>query len=268
MFKFLRLLLNILTFDDQYSPPNRDNFRQPIQLQLSQKQKIFSRFFSTFLKSIFKLEYQMLKSERHHLYHIYWSLWRQQKTCSEFIVAFLKARLNFGLFQTRDNPHTWFVSNITDSEKQIFKKSTFRGLFEKQHVNSLTLLSWKKSVSVTWKVLKMFINILTTNEKYSLLNRNNLRQQIQVQFSKKEKTFSEFISEFLKCRLNFERFRTKMTFVADVFPKLRTPKNIVNQISKKSQHVTGTKNCWNLNNPTFTIFIDHCKGNSVGKKVF
>ena len=65
MFKFLRLLLNILTFDDQYSPPNRDNFRQPIQLQLSQKQKIFSRFFCTFLKSIFKLEQFQKKDQSH-----------------------------------------------------------------------------------------------------------------------------------------------------------------------------------------------------------
>ena len=40
-----------------------------------------------------------------------------------------------------------------------------------------------------------------------------------------------------------------MTLITDVFPKLRTPKNIVNQISKKSpfiepfdkQHVSGTK---------------------------
>ena len=44
----------------------------------------------------------------------------------------------------------------------------------------------------------MFVNILATNEKYSLVNRNNLRQPIQVELSKKEKTFSEFISEFLK----------------------------------------------------------------------
>ena len=53
-----------------------------------------------------------------------------------------------------------------------------------------------------------------------------------MELSKKEKTFSEFISEFLKWRLNFERFETKMTFIPDVFPKFRTPKNVVNQISK------------------------------------
>ena len=95
-------------------------------------------FHRTLQQATCKGDKTLLKSERYHLYHIYWSLWRQQKTFSEFIAAFLKARLNFGLFETRDTPHTWFISNITDSEKQISKKSTFRGLFEKQHVNSLT----------------------------------------------------------------------------------------------------------------------------------
>ena len=29
--------------------------------------------------------------------------------------------------------------------------------------------------------------------------------------------------------------------------------------------VNGAKHLFNLNNSTFTIFIDHCEGNSVGK---
>ena len=70
----------------------------------------------------------------------------------------------------------------------------------------------------------MFVNLLTTNEKYSLVNRDNLRQPIQVQLSKKEKTFSEFYSVFLKCTLSFEHFQKKMAFIADIFPNLRTPK--------------------------------------------
>ena len=34
-----------------------------------------------------------------------------------------------------------------------------------------------------------------------------------------------------------------------------------------SNMVNGPKHCWNLNKSTFTIFIDHCKGNSVGKSL-
>ena len=47
----------------------------------------------------------------------------------------------------------------------------------------------------------------------------------------------------------FEHFQKKITFIADVFPKFQTPKNVVNQTSKKSsiigpfykRYVRGTK---------------------------
>ena len=64
--------------------------------------------------------------------------------------------------------------------------------------------------------------------KYSLLNRDNLRQPIQMELSQKQKSFSGFVFEFLKCRLNFEHLKTKMIVIDDVFPKLRTPKYVVN----------------------------------------
>ena len=76
----------------------------------------------------------------------------------------------------------------------------------------------------------MFVNILTADDKYSLLNRNNLRQPIQMQLSQRKETFPELISSFLKTVLNFEHFQKKMTLIADVFPKLQTPKNVVKQI--------------------------------------
>ena len=50
----------------------------------------------------------------------------------------------------------------------------------------------------------MFVNIFTADDKYSLLNRDNLREPIQTQLSKKQKTFSQFAATFLKYRLNFE----------------------------------------------------------------
>ena len=55
-----------------------------------------------------------------------------------------------------------------------------------------------------------------------------------MQLSQKKKTFSQFFSKFLKSTFNFEHFQTKKkTLIAEVFPKLRTPKNIVRSISKK-----------------------------------
>ena len=49
--KILRLVVNTLAVDKKYLVLNRDNLTIPIQMQLSEKQKTFSQFFSAFLKS-------------------------------------------------------------------------------------------------------------------------------------------------------------------------------------------------------------------------
>ena len=54
--KILRLLVNTLTVNDKHFLLNRKNLKQPIQMQLSEKQKTFSEFFFTFLKSILNFE--------------------------------------------------------------------------------------------------------------------------------------------------------------------------------------------------------------------
>ena len=66
-----------MTVGDKYSLLNGDKLKQPIQIQLSQKQKIFSQFLSGFLKS----------------------------------------RSNFEHFQKKDETHTWCISQIKDSKK-------------------------------------------------------------------------------------------------------------------------------------------------------
>ena len=53
-------------------------------------------------------------------------------------------------------------------------------------------------------MLGLFFNILPADEKYSLLNRGNLMQHFQMQFSQKQKMFSEFFFAFSEFRLNFE----------------------------------------------------------------
>ena len=75
--KILRLFVKTLTDDDKYSLLYRDNLTQPIQTLLSEKQKTFSEFSS----------------------------------------AFLKSTLNFGDSQTKDDPHSRWISHITVSEK-------------------------------------------------------------------------------------------------------------------------------------------------------
>ena len=58
---------------------------------------------------------------------------------------------------------------------------------------------------------------------YSVLNRDNLRQPIQMQLSHKQKILSQFLFAFLKSRLSFEYLQKKNFLIADVFPKLRSP---------------------------------------------
>ena len=80
---------------------------------------------------------------------------------------------------------------------------------------------------VLCKILRLFVNTLTDDDKYSLLYRDNLKQPIQILLSQKQKTFSQFFSPFLKSTLNFEHFQKKMTLIADVFPKLPSRKKVI-----------------------------------------
>ena len=58
-------------------------------------------------------------------------------------------------------------------------------------------------------ILRLFVNTLTADDKYSLINRRNFTQPIQILLSKKQKIFSEFFSSFFKCTFNFEHFEKK-----------------------------------------------------------
>ena len=44
---------------------------------------------------------------------------------------------------------------------------------------------------VLCKILRVFVNTLTDDDKYSLLYRDNLTQPIQILLSQKEKTFTQ-----------------------------------------------------------------------------
>ena len=81
---------------------------------------------------------------------------------------------------------------------------------------------------VLCKILGLFLNTLTDDDKYSLLYRDNLTQQIQILLSQKPKTFSKLFSEILKPTLNLNIFKNKMTLIADVVPKLPSPKKVIN----------------------------------------
>ena len=123
------------------------------------------------------------------------------------------------------------------------KKSHFRGCFDKQYdKRAQTLLkspsqqldsipwslarklSLKKSLFLTCQILPLLFITSGADEKYPVLIRDNLTIPIQMQLSKKQKTFSEFFVEFWKSKLNFQHFEQKITHIDFVFWKIRTPK--------------------------------------------
>ena len=108
------------------------------------------------------------------------------------------------------------------------KKSRFMRTFEKQqgkraqallksasqhlyhiHQSMPCQLSWKMSLLLTCKILWLLLNNLTADEKYLVFHRNNSTIPIQMQLSKKQKSFSQFFLSFFKSRFNFKQFEKK-----------------------------------------------------------
>ena len=73
----------------------------------------------------------------------------------------------------------------------------------------------EKSPSVWYEILRLFVNALTADDKYSGSKLQNFLQQFQTPLSQKQKIFSGFFIAFLKCAWNFEHFRKK-----DEYPSL------------------------------------------------
>ena len=49
---------------------------------------------------------------------------------------------------------------------------------------------------VLCKILRLFVNTLTADDRYSLLNRRNLTEPIQILLSQKKKIFLNFSANF------------------------------------------------------------------------
>ena len=59
------VFVDTLRVNDKHYVLNRDNLTQPIQIQLSQKQKIFSELFFAFLKCILNFKHLTKKDDPH-----------------------------------------------------------------------------------------------------------------------------------------------------------------------------------------------------------
>ena len=103
------------------------------------------------------------------------------------------------------------------------KNSRFRGPFDKQYGKSaqtlfkselthLCRIHWslakklcsKKSLLLIYQISAPFVKPLVANERYPVLDRDDLIIAIQIQLSQKQKTFFEFFPPFFKYSLNFK----------------------------------------------------------------
>ena len=71
-------------------------------------------------------------------------------------------------------------------------------------------------------MLRLFVNALTADDKYSGSNMQNLKQQFQTPLSQKQRPFSGFFIAFLKCAWNLEHFQKKK----NQYPSLIIPEII------------------------------------------
>ena len=153
---------------------------------------------------------------------------KNQKSFARFFIAFLKCAWNLEHFQKKKSIlASLFPKLLTlqDVSTYTSKRSCFWTPFANERVNGFqTLLKsarhhyyplfwsiqgkliWKKSPSVWYEILRLFVNALTANDKYSGSNMQNLTWQLQTPLSQKQKSLSWFFIAFLKYAWNLEHF--------------------------------------------------------------
>ena len=73
-------------------------------------------------------------------------------------------------------------------------------------------LGWKKTALLWLKILRLFANTFTADDKYSCRNMQNFLQLLQALLSQKRKTLSRFFIAFQKCAWNLQYFEKKDDF--------------------------------------------------------
>ena len=128
----------------------------------------------------------------------------------------------------------------------------------------------KMSLLVISEILVLFINTLNTYEKFSLCNRQSWEQPIQMQLSKKQKTFSKFFAPFLKSTLNFELFDSQSSCIIRNYGLQKTwldkcLKCAASEYRSAVNMLKAPKHCWTLDDSTFIKSCYHSEDYGVEK---
>ena len=75
--------------------------------------------------------------------------------------------------------------------------------------------------AIVWsEILRLFVNTLTADNKYSRCNVHNFEQQVQTPLSQKTQTFCGFFIAFLKCAWNLEHFEKKYEYLSPIISEI------------------------------------------------
>ena len=65
---------------------------------------------------------------------------------------------------------------------------------------------------VTSEIFRLFVNTLSSDDKYSLRNMQIFWEQLQIILSQKRQAFYQFLIAFLKCAWNLQHFKKKKEY--------------------------------------------------------
>ena len=81
-------------------------------------------------------------------------------------------------------------------------------------------MSWKRSLSVWYEILRLFVTALTADDKYSANYMQNLPEQFQTPLSKNQKTFAKFFIAFLKFAWKLEHLEKKDDYTSLIISEI------------------------------------------------
>ena len=140
-----------------------------------------------------------------------------------------------------------------DVATETSRRSCFRTPFGNQRVNGFQTplkvprqhyypffpwiprkLSWEKTALLWSKILRLFANTFTADDKYSCHNMQNFWQQFQTLLCQKWKTLSGFFFHFWNVHEIYNFFKKRMSVLAWLFPILLFPKEVATETSRRS----------------------------------
>ena len=186
-----RSSVDILLVDGEYPVEYYENLPLPIQMQLYEKRKFFLKF----------LVYFWNLYENSNIFNkkmiVIANVFPKLQTVKNFVRPLFKKRR----FGTRfDTQH--------DKVSQVLEKSPWERFY---HVFSSfwERFVWNISPVLLGEILEIFLNTLSTDGKYLIEDWENLPLPIEMQFSEKWKTFSQFLAPFMDSASNFKHFEEK-----------------------------------------------------------